>query len=251
MDVERGARPDLHARGADAVGLAVDRVLAVEGHGQDPGGGGLAGPSGPAEQVGVGDPVRRGRRCAGPGHVVLAPDLGESLRPVPPIQRLVGRVARPCRHGRAYRQGVTTRRGRSRRAETWRPARRPGDLRHTVRSAESCCRQALTRFTVHPLRRTQPPRRTPGLVRTGYAWCIRSHAEGCESGRIGTIGNRVWRKSPWVQIPPSPPSSQTTGRAGSGLAWPSPNGRLSGHSAHTGARRPRDVTRVATPISGR
>ncbi len=30
------------------------------------------------------------------------------------------------------------------------------------------------------------------------------HLEGCESGRIGTIGNRVWGNPPWVQIPPSP-----------------------------------------------
>ena len=30
------------------------------------------------------------------------------------------------------------------------------------------------------------------------------HPEGCESGRIGTIGNRVSFTGPWVQIPPSP-----------------------------------------------
>jgi hypothetical protein len=29
--------------------------------------------------------------------------------------------------------------------------------------------------------------------------------EGCESGRIGTIGNRVWGNPPWVQIPLPPP----------------------------------------------
>ena len=31
------------------------------------------------------------------------------------------------------------------------------------------------------------------------------HPEACESGRIGTTGNRVWGNSPWVQIPPPPP----------------------------------------------
>jgi tRNA(adenine34) deaminase len=31
-----------------------------------------------------------------------------------------------------------------------------------------------------------------------------AHPEACESGRIGTIGNRVWGDSPWVQIPPPP-----------------------------------------------
>ena len=29
--------------------------------------------------------------------------------------------------------------------------------------------------------------------------------EVCESGRIGTTGNRVWGDPPWVQIPPPPP----------------------------------------------
>src|SRR3978361_673442 len=28
--------------------------------------------------------------------------------------------------------------------------------------------------------------------------------EGCESGRIGTLGKRVWGNSPWVRIPPPP-----------------------------------------------
>ena len=31
--------------------------------------------------------------------------------------------------------------------------------------------------------------------------------EECESGRIGTIGNRVKGNLPWVQIPPPPPSA--------------------------------------------
>jgi hypothetical protein len=45
------------------------------------------------------------------------------------------------------------------------PARRSGYLRHTVLSAEGCCRQALTRFTeprcARPDRRAQPPRAGP------------------------------------------------------------------------------------------
>src|SRR5829696_6536505 len=28
--------------------------------------------------------------------------------------------------------------------------------------------------------------------------------EGCESGRIGTLGKRVWGNPPWVRIPPPP-----------------------------------------------
>ena len=43
VDVERGALGDLDARGADPARLAVMQVGAVEGLGQDPGGGGLAG----------------------------------------------------------------------------------------------------------------------------------------------------------------------------------------------------------------
>ena len=36
--------------------------------------------------------------------------------------------------------------------------------------------------------------------------------EGCESGRIGTLGKRVWGNSPWVRIP-LPPPAVTTGPA--------------------------------------
>ena len=38
------------------------------------------------------------------------------------------------------------------------------------------------------------------------------HPEGCESGRIGTIGNRVSFTGPWVQIPPSPRNGLVAGR---------------------------------------
>ena len=56
-------------------------------------------------------------------------------------------------------------------------------------------------------RQIQPPRRSGAGVacwRPPYLPVGVGHPEACESGRIGTIGNRVWRKSPWVQIPPSP-----------------------------------------------
>ena len=48
------------------------------------------------------------------------------------------------------------------------------------------------------------------------------HPEACESGRIGTIGNRVWGDSPWVQIPPPPLMS--TDATPSGKAPPRPFG---------------------------
>ena len=34
--------------------------------------------------------------------------------------------------------------------------------------------------------------------------------EGCESGRIGTLGKRVWGNSPWVRIPLPPPAHYGT-----------------------------------------
>src|SRR5947209_6517453 len=55
VDVERGTVTDLGAGLARVAGLAVLDVAAVEGLGQDAGGGGLAGAAGAAEEVGVGD----------------------------------------------------------------------------------------------------------------------------------------------------------------------------------------------------
>ena len=126
----------------------------------------------------------------GPGDVILAEHLGEALGPVSPIQGLIrsgiervvmsatenqitaGLRLRPpvvqgpaaCGPARAARTGadfLDAWRGGvvpgAARLGAWNPARRSGDLRHTGRSAESCCRQALTRFTV--LRCAGPNRR--------------------------------------------------------------------------------------------
>ena len=110
-------------------------------------------------------------------------------------------------------------------------------LRHTRGPAESCFLPDLTRFTgsrcagpdpqrlvrVVPLggpcleREFSPPDvglgyrapRAPRLARsTGEATRPRVPScplEGCESGRIGTLGKRVWGNSPWVRIPLPPP----------------------------------------------
>ena len=95
---------------------------------------------------------------------------------------------------------------------------RPGDLRHSRDSAESCCLPALTRFTGSG--RTGPDRHTPERVpdndtavariaswgtsrpsvsrrRARYPWRpdpgpLGRILEGCESGRFGTPGTRVW-----------------------------------------------------------
>ena len=73
------------------------QVGAVEGLGQDPGGGGLAGAPGPAEQVGVGHPLVPDRVAQGQDDVVLAPDLGEGGRAESPVERLVRGVVRSRR----------------------------------------------------------------------------------------------------------------------------------------------------------
>ncbi len=103
--------PDLDTGQADTVGLAVDRVLAVQGHGQDPRRRGLAGAPGPAEQVGVGDPAVPHGVAEGPGDVLLAPHLGEALRAEAPVERLVrlfGLRGRQVGHGEpAYGNPVT------------------------------------------------------------------------------------------------------------------------------------------------
>ena len=126
------------------------------------------------------------------------------------------------------------------------------DLRHTERSAESCFLPDLTRFAglccagPGPRRRARdrscgvpslgrefsPPcvdwryrePRAPRLARSAFARVARaSHIafrtrEGCESGRIGTLGKRVWGNSPWVRIPLPPPLAVCAGQSRSATA---------------------------------
>ena len=83
--------------------------------------------------------------------------------------------------------------------------------RHPGGPAESCFLPDLTRFTgsrrAGPVHATgEPPRRrslvVEGRQRTGT---IAAPREGCESGRIGTLGKRVRGNPPWVRIPLPPP----------------------------------------------
>ena len=76
---------------AAAVALAARvghrRQRAVERAGQDARRGGLAAAARAGEEVGVVDPVVAQRRAQGLGHVLLADDLGEGLRPVAAVER--------------------------------------------------------------------------------------------------------------------------------------------------------------------
>ncbi len=109
-------------------------------------------------------------------------------------------------------------------------------LRHTRGPAESCFLPDLTRFTGSRCAGPDPQRlvrvvphggpslerefsppdvglgyrapRAPRLARSAAEATRRRVAstplEGCESGRIGTLGKRVWGNSPWVRIPLPP-----------------------------------------------
>ena len=63
------------------------------------------------------------------------------------------------------------------------------------------------------------PSATPVALRAGihFKKMGAEIEEECESGRIGTIGNRVKGNLPWVQIPPPPPllPDQDLGELGS------------------------------------
>ena len=144
VDVEGVPRRDRSARVADAARLPVDERGAVEGFAEDAGRGGLPGPSRSREEVGVPDASVAHRVAQCERDVVLSAHLGEALRPIAAIERLVGSGA--ARFGRlAHAQSL--RRGCARRERPRRRAQRPGRLRHTERSAESCCLPTLTRFT--------------------------------------------------------------------------------------------------------
>ena len=70
------------------------------------------------------------------------------------------------------------------------------------------------------MRRTRPSHGATGPKRR----IVLPALEGCESGRIGSTGNAVWRKSPWVQIPPSPLIPGVTRPTGDHCQWPPETG---------------------------
>ena len=76
-DVQVAALVDGHADGAPVAGVAFLRVQAIDGLGQDSGGGGLAAAAGAAEQVAVADPALHDRLAEGVAHMFLAGQVGE------------------------------------------------------------------------------------------------------------------------------------------------------------------------------
>src|SRR3990172_11762681 len=59
-------------------------------------------------------------------------------------------------------------------------------------------------FESHPLRQEQ--NQEPGRLPSSRS-CEARAAEGCQSGRSGTPGERLYLRVPWVRIPPPPPVS--------------------------------------------
>ena len=98
--VERAALGDGDAALALAARIAVVAAIgAVQRLRQQAGGGGLAGAAGSGEEVRMPDPaVAHGVAQRG-AHVLLADQLGEALRPVLAVERLIGHQSGPFRSG--------------------------------------------------------------------------------------------------------------------------------------------------------
>ena len=120
--------------------------------------------------------------------VILPPDVGEAAGPVAPVQGLVRHARRLYRHVEGGNLGRP-------RLRMWRSG--PVQLRTVNR-----VRAGRQQLSADPA----VCRRSPGRHVRG-----RGHRllEGCESGRIGTLGKRVWGNPPWVRIPLPPPSRPT------------------------------------------
>ena len=191
--VERRAVLDRPARLAHAAGLAVADVRAVQGFREDARGRRLAGAARSAEQVRVRDPVVAHGVAEGPHDVLLAEHFVETLGPVAAVEGLMVRHAgrlpagfRPASR-RGARLPLATRPPCQVAAGSCATAaREPSQGREAAALSGSCC---------------VPQIAWPSPCR----WRARdARSEGCESGRIGTPGERVWGNPPWVRIPLPP-----------------------------------------------
>jgi hypothetical protein len=165
-------------------------VLAVERLGEDASGRGLAGAARAGEQVGVALALVGARRCAGRRR--RGPDRGprRSDGAVAAVEGLVGHgprlpaVTDPPPGGRTHPPVGGWGRGRGVR-------RRPGDLRHTAGSAESCCLPALTRFTGCDC--TGPGRHLTTRAGSQAIVSARRRARAAESARLESVCGETHR----------------------------------------------------------
>ena len=187
-------------------GSSVGPVHAVQALGEDPGDRGLADAAGAAEQVGVGDAIRAGSRCGGPGRRgpgrrrprTAGADSGGRRRCSRPGRRSrsgwcgpwapghVGTLRR-AGIGRAVDGRARSRSRRGGRGEPGRFSRAHGG------DAYGCCVPALTRFASPHC--PGPPRLTPTPARI---------AEG------SIVGDRA--------VPPQPQDRPSPGPVGNDLA---------------------------------
>ena len=90
--IQKTAVFDAHAGGALAAGIAVHRVLAVDGLGQDFGTGGLAGAPGACEEVRMGGAALRHLLTQSLGDVGLADDIRKRFGPPFAVQGLIQEI---------------------------------------------------------------------------------------------------------------------------------------------------------------
>ena len=89
QNIQKAAAFQPQTAGTLTAGVAVYRVLTVDGLGQNFGAGGLAGAPGAGEKVGVGGASLRHLLFQGFGDVLLPDDIGEHLGPPLAVQCLI------------------------------------------------------------------------------------------------------------------------------------------------------------------
>ena len=173
------ARHDSHSQhGSPSTGAAQLSDLGEDARGRR-----LARAAGAAEQVGVADPAVAHGVAQRRDDVILAPDLAEPAGPVAPVEGLV-------RHRADSTDSVGGGNLSRPRLRMWRSG--PVQLRTVNR-----VRAGRQQLSADPA----VCRRSPGRHLRGRGHRV---LEGCESGRIGTLGKRVWGNPPWVRIPLPP-----------------------------------------------
>ena len=151
------------------------------------------------------DPVVAHGVAEGPHDVLLAEHFVETLGPIAAVEGLMVRHAGRLPAG--FRPASRTAPG-----YPWRRARhvrwRPGPVQRQPVNRVRAGRQQLSADPA--VCRRSPGRRPEMAGAPAPARCRGGRTvvpEGCESGRIGTPGERVWGNPPWVRIPLPPLSA--------------------------------------------